>query len=160
MRRGWFITCFLFSLLIDQISKFLILKKLPYGKPVEVLGEAIRFTFIFNPGGLFGIGKGMGWFFVLMGVVFFLLIPFFLRGKRSVMEETGFGLILGGATGNFIDRIRFGAVIDFIDMGYKGFRWPVFNLGDAALSVGIGLVLLAELRRRRDASNSLVDRSS
>jgi len=76
------------------------------------------------------------------------------------MEETGFGLILGGAMGNLSDRIRFGAVMDFIDIGYKSFRWPVFNLGDAALSVGIGLVILAELRRRKNASHSLDDRSS
>ena len=160
MRKVWFITFFFLSLLSDQISKFLILNKLPYGQPVEILGEVVRFTFIFNPGALFGIGKGMWWFFLLMGVVFFLLIPFVWRGRRSVTEETGFGLILGGATGNLIDRIRFGAVIDFIDVGYKGLRWPVFNLGDAALSVGIGLILLAELRRRKDASHYLVDRSS
>jgi len=160
MKRVLFITCFFFSLLTDQISKFLILKKLPYGESVKVLGEVMRFTFIFNPGGLFGIGKEIGWIFVLMGVVFFLLILLFLRGKRKMIEEMGFGLILGGAMGNLVDRIRFGAVIDFIDMGYKGFRWPVFNLGDVAISVGIGLVLLAELRRRKDASNSLVDRSS
>ncbi|MDH5298804.1 MAG: signal peptidase II, partial [Desulfobulbaceae bacterium] len=66
--------------------------------------------------------------------------------SRSPLYVAGIGLISGGAVGNLIDRLRFGAVIDFLDFYFKTYHWPAFNVADSAITVGVGLFLLASLR--------------
>jgi len=146
MRKAPFLLPLLSTLALDQASKALIMGFLAEGESLELLDGFFRLTLLLNPGALFGVGKGWGWLFLAFSVAFLLLLPFLLRGRYRSIEGMGFGFLAGGALGNVVDRVRLGAVVDFLDLGYKGWRWPVFNLADVAITVGFGLLVLKWLR--------------
>lgn len=114
--------------LIDQILKYLIKNKF------------INISHITNTGSLFGLFKGANTILIIFSII--VIIGFFLNWskikKLNVWFSISCGLIVGGAIGNLIDRIVYGAVIDFIDLGW----WPLFNLADSAISTGIGLLII------------------
>ena len=135
----------------------------PYGSSREVLGNFLRLTYIENPGMAFGIDVGGKLFFSLFSIVASVAIILYLYAARR--ESLGFrialAMILGGAVGNLIDRvfyglvfgdahIFYGKVVDFIDvdffdmniLGYQLTRWPVFNCADAAVTLGVVLLLV------------------
>jgi len=136
---------------------------LPYGISHKVFGEFVRLTYIENPGMAFGIELGGKFWFALISIVAGLLILFYLYTVRH--ERLGFrialALILGGAIGNLVDRVFYGVlfdqaplfygkVVDFIDvdffninLGFYHFhRWPVFNIADACVTIGVMLVFI------------------
>lgn len=141
MSRYWMIAVAIFGL--DQGSKLVVQRLMEPGRSVEVLGEFLRLTYILNPGGAFGVlGDRQG---LLLGVSLLAVAVIVFTVFRSV--RTGYvwpvGLLLGGALGNLADRIRYGKVVDFIDLGF----WPVFNLADVAIVAGAALLALTMLRR-------------
>ncbi len=131
--------------LFDQISKYLVLRTLSPQEPVPVIPHVLDLTLIKNPGVAFGLFGDFAPF--LFAVITCSLIMLFFIANRSHHEASiwnrwALSLILGGAIGNWIDRLRFGAVIDFID-----FRiWPVFNVADSAITVGVCLFALSLLQ--------------
>jgi len=130
-------------LLLDQASKAWVMAHLPYGHPVPVLDDWLRFVYIRNPNAVFGISLGSGAVYLTFTLLAIgvLLILVFLERSRFLLFL--YGLFLGGALGNLVDRLRWGEVVDFVDMGIGRYRWPgVYNLADAAISVGIVLYLL------------------
>ncbi len=134
-------------LVIDQASKAWVMAHLPYGQPVPVLDHWIRLVYIRNPNAVFGISLGQGPVYLLLtlAAIAVLLVLVFLERSRFLLFL--YGLFLGGALGNLLDRIRWGEVVDFVDMGIGRYRWPgVYNLADAAISIGIVLYLLHTLR--------------
>jgi signal peptidase II len=142
-----------FVVLIDQSSKFFALQYLSPQNPIPLIPQVLDLTLVRNPGVAFGLFSGHS--AVLFTVITASLVILFLIANRShgataggasIVDRWALSLILGGAVGNWIDRLRFGAVIDFID-----FRvWPVFNIADTAITVGVCLyffrVLLAKER--------------
>jgi len=113
-------------------------------KPVDVVGDWFRIDFIHNSGGLFGILQGSAPVFavvtvVVVGVLVALEIG---SGWRSWLVTVALGLLLGGAIGNFIDRIQFGYVVDFADIGIGSWRFYIFNIADSAVTVSILLMIL------------------
>jgi signal peptidase II len=113
-------------------------------KPVNVVGDWFRIDFIHNSGGLFGILQGSAPIFavvtvVVVGVLVALEIG---SGWRSWLVTLTLGLLLGGAIGNFIDRIQLGYVVDFADIGIGSWRFYTFNLADSAVTVSILLMIL------------------
>lgn len=127
--------------LIDQFSKFLALQYLSSQHSVSLIPQVLDLTLVRNPGVAFGLFSGYAP--ALFGVITVSLIFLFLIANRShgtaretsIVDRWALSLILGGAIGNWIDRLRFAAVIDFID-----FRiWPVFNIADSAITVGVCL---------------------
>ncbi len=128
--------------LADQASKAWIRQTLqPYesAMPIAWLEPYVTFTHVQNQGAAFGLGQGFGTFFVFTAFVAVVLIVFFFRrlAVQSVLLRLALGLQLGGALGNLIDRLRLGAVTDFVNL-----RWfPVFNVADS--SITIGSILLA-----------------
>lgn len=143
----------LLVLAVDQLSKLWVLNNLEWGEPwapIPALRSIFTFTLVTNAGAAFGLFKDGGVFFTLLAlvVVFGILLyerhlplhPFWLRASL--------GLMLGGATGNLADRLRFGEVIDFIDFQF----WPVFNLADSAIVIGVGLVALYLWRSPKEES--------
>jgi len=129
-----FITIALFTVLLDQLTKFYIASKMPEWK----LGFLL-IHFVDNTGAGFGILKGqMAILAIISAVVAMGVIYFYHKIPKEKITQALFGLFLGGVTGNLIDRILRQYVVDFIDVGF----WPVFNIADMAISVSvIGLVL-------------------
>ena len=146
----------------DQASKFLVLRQIELGTSVPILGNLVLFTHQMNPAGAMSIRLGPPVFYLVVTAVVAVFIGYSLVAHgMGKMTRAALLLVLGGAVGNMIDRIRFGAVVDFIDVEFFDFsmpaidlgpiqvpgevmtRWPVFNIADACVSVGIVLLLLA-----------------
>jgi signal peptidase II len=89
-----------------------------------------------------GVGALAPWVLsgLALGVVIGLL--FWLRQSEHPLVATGLGLVIGGAIGNVIDRFRYGAVVDFLDFHLAGYHWPAFNVADAGICIGAGLILV------------------
>ncbi len=133
-------------LLLDQLTKALIVANLARGQTLPIVNGYWHITYIRNPGGAFGLMPRNQVFFLIASFAVIALIVVYaaLRRPEGRLAEIAFGLILGGTAGNLIDRLRYGEVIDWLD-----FRvWPVFNVADMALVTG--LVLLAWLIMRAD----------
>jgi signal peptidase II len=113
------------------------------GQPSPIIGDWFRINFIHNNGGLFGLFQGQAQIFALvtLGVVAVLVAIEVNSGWRSWLVTITLGLLLGGAIGNFIDRLRYGYVVDFADIGIGSSRFYIFNIADSAVTVAILLML-------------------
>jgi signal peptidase II len=133
---------------LDQLTKNLALDALQPGERVSLIGNVLSFHLARNPGGIFGLFPGAEIFFVLLTTV--VVIVVIAWGIAAQEFPMAFGLIAGGGLGNLTDRIfrdpgfLRGRVVDFIDLSF----WPTFNLADAAISVGVALLLIGGLRRQ------------
>jgi signal peptidase II len=137
------------TILADQAAKNAVVARITLCERIPVLGDVLRLTNIRNSGAVFGIMRGAGSYFTLFSVVAagVLLVVIFFARRSSVMVKVSLGMVLGGALGNLIDRLRFGAVVDFIDVGFgEAARWPCFNIADAAITVGVVLLIGNALR--------------
>lgn len=139
------------TLLLDQLSKWSALSNLQLGVPEPVL-PFLNWLLLFNPGAAFSfLAQGSGWqrwFFTILGILASVYIIYLLR--KSLEDKllcVALSLILGGAIGNVIDRIMYGAVVDFIDLHYANWHWPAFNVADSAICVGAALIIYGELRK-------------
>jgi signal peptidase II len=143
--RFWFVVSALLALALDQVSKLLVLKYEVLHVADRVFGDALRISLTMNPRGLFGMSYGPIWMhYALPALVVLLVIGF---AWRSPDRWTGIalGLVLGGgASNNLVDRIRLGAVVDFIDMGFGNTRWYTYNLADAFAVAGVIMILAHE----------------
>jgi len=120
------------------------------GAPIEIIPGALTFTFAENPGSAFSLFQDAGTFLGLAAFVALGIVAWALVEERTGLEVAGFGLIAGGAAGNLLDRITRGsglldgAVVDWIQFP----NFPVFNFADSAITVGVGLLLIAAWRQR------------
>lgn len=132
--------------LADQISKNMFVSATQDIQPFIVINRYLNFRLSWNKGVTFGMfndfGPWMPYVLVAVAVAILLLLLNWLRKSTRLMEALGLGFIIGGAVGNIIDRLRFGAVIDFIDVHYQDYHWYTFNLADSAIVLGVGLLLL------------------
>jgi len=140
-------------ILVDQIVKWVVSRTLPYGRPVQIIGDFLRFTFVQNPALSFSIGRGFGdtgriiLTMVLPMLVVAFVLYYFLAGKDITQGQRWIlAAIMGGGLGNQVDRyFRPEGVIDFIDFKFYGIfgfeRWPVFNIADSTVVVA-GITLL------------------
>lgn len=140
---------------IDYWTKWLVLTQMAEHQSIPIIPGFFQLTFIMNPGAAFGILAHQKWLFVLVSLAAIGLIVFhaFHREGRQPLTALAMGLILGGAVGNLVDRIRFGAVVDMFDFYWRDWHWPVFNVADIAIVCGVGLFilrLLQEARSERD----------
>jgi signal peptidase II len=140
----------LIVVLIDQGTKWLVETKLKDGRFIDLFGGLVRLDYTLNSGAAFGILRTRGILFALVALAVSAGIVMYYRAVAGspVIVRAGLALVLGGAIGNLIDRIRLGHVVDFVDL-----RWfPVFNVADSAISVGvcllIGYALFAPASRR------------
>ncbi len=119
---------------VDQASKLLVLRYLPPQESFPVIADIFHLTLVLNPGiafGLFHSHPEVLHLLISLTILIMVVGSFFIK-EGSFLSQLPFALILGGAVGNWIDRMRVGVVIDFLD-----FRiWPVFNLADSAISIG------------------------
>ena len=135
--------------ILDQFSKYIVVENMALGESIPIIEEVFHLTYILNPGAAFGMFAHNRLFFIAIAVI---VIGIIIWARREILAspwevKAGCGLFLGGAIGNLIDRARQGLVIDFFD-----FRiWPVFNIADIAICIGVGLIiwnlLKTELKR-------------
>lgn len=126
---------------LDQVSKFLIRANQDI-LPIPEEGF-FRITYTLNPGSAFGIIGHQAFFITIIAIVGIAAILIYVRYPpfNRMLVRIALGLLLGGAVGNLIDRLAFGQVVDFIDIGIGHYRWPAFNLADSAIVVGIILMI-------------------
>lgn len=146
-------------ILFDQYSKWLIEQSLALGEsiyPIESISHIFRFVHVYNRGAAFGMFQGAGWFFSLVAIAVSIFITYYVLTlkTREPWLRLGLGLVMGGALGNVIDRIRLGHVTDFIHFNLRplvvdypllDFRlldWPVFNVADTAVFVGVCILFV------------------
>ena len=135
-----------FLVAADQAAKLFVASSMRLGESIPVLAGIFHITYIENPGAAFGMFANQRWAFILAGVaVIAAACAMYRRLEReSAMVRWGSALLLGGAAGNLIDRVRLGRVIDFLD-----FRvWPVFNIADIGICVGVACLIYALLREK------------
>lgn len=129
----------IFTIVLDQLTKYIVVERMFEGESIPIIENIFHLTYILNPGAAFGMMPHNRMFFILMAVLVLTGI-WYLR--KDIMESPlfvrlGTALFAGGAIGNLIDRSRQGLVIDFFD-----FRiWPIFNVADIAICVGVGLII-------------------
>jgi len=135
------------ALLIDQITKALVLTNLALGESATVIPNILDFTRVHNTGVAFGLFRDANSLSILCVVIGCILLMFIILNLKhaSVAQKIAGSLIIGGAVGNIIDRIRFGAVIDFIDFKI----WPVFNIADTCISIAAGIFVISILIKRK-----------
>lgn len=144
-------------LILDQCSKLIADSLLQFNQPVPLL-PFLDLRMVYNPGAAFSfLSDASGWqrwFFVGLTLLVSLVLVVWLRRLSAGQARLALALslILGGAAGNLIDRVVYGHVIDFIDLYYGDWHWPVFNLADSAITLGAGLLILdAMLGRNKTA---------
>jgi signal peptidase II len=138
--RHWIVFFVLAGIIVilDQLTKAILVANLDPGEMVSVVGDVVRLVFSQNSGALFGMFHDQAILFALASlVVIGLIIAFHGQSERSLYLSIALGFLLGGAIGNMIDRLRLGYVVDFVDIGIGGFRWYTFNVADAAISTAL-----------------------
>ena len=143
-------------LTLDQASKTWVLANF-HPMDRQIVTSFFHLVLVFNPGASFSFladaGGWQKWFFVglALGISLWLL-ALMRRHARERLLPAALALILGGALGNVIDRLRFGAVVDFLDFHLAGYHWPAFNMADSAITVGVALMLWHQFRFAKDPS--------
>ena len=146
---------------LDQIAKAVALARLVPGLPVVLIDHWLSLTLVMNPGLAFGllgtVPPAWRWLVAALSLVALLVLA---RVALRVLPTGGWpgrlaiGLIFGGAVGNLIDRGRFGAVVDFVDVHWRGWHWPAFNVADSAITVGVALLALRLITDRTPAETA------
>jgi len=140
--------------LFDQLTKYWALAYLtPY--ETKPFFPGLSWTLAFNSGSAFSFlaesGRWHAWFFTGFSALISLVLVVWiarLNAARLFKQAFALALILGGAVGNLIDRVRIGYVVDFIDVFYKSYHWPVFNIADSAICVGAVLLMIEWIREK------------
>lgn len=144
LRKNHMFVAFWFTLILDFILKKYYSYVLANGKSISVIDGFLSLTLVHNPGAAFGLLKGKVFLFVLIALVTGVVILVYLAMYRQEEPLVSWGLvlILSGAVGNMIDRVQYNYVIDYVLIYYKDWSWPVFNLADVVINVGVGLIIL------------------
>lgn len=147
LKNQWFWLAAIVSLLLDRLTKAWVEQNFELTTPPEtvpLIPDVFHFTYVTNTGAAFSLFQGSGWLRWLSLFVSLGLMGFALLGPRLPRwEQAGYGLVLGGALGNGIDRFAYGEVVDFLD--FRAIDFPVFNVADVSINLGIICLLLAML---------------
>ena len=130
------------SVLLDQVSKYLVLKNIPMYENVPVLDGVFHFTYVENKGAAFGMLSDARWVFMVISVVAIAaFIIYLIKWKpKNMLLKVSLSMIIGGGIGNMIDRVMRQSVVDFIEVEFMQFA--IFNVADIFVCVGCGLMML------------------
>ena len=133
-------------LAIDQLTKFLVATQMSLGESIPVIGEYLKITSHRNSGAAWGMFEGRMLFFYIITVAVLVFLIYFYKteAKNNLLMQVGITLLMAGALGNFIDRLLFQEVVDFVDVLIINYDSPIFNVADSALTVGV-IILLIEV---------------
>ena len=144
VRRGLVVAAIL--LVADQVSKWVILEHVMVPPRIIEVTGFFNLVMVWNKGvsfGMFGDGGEVGrWLLTALAVAICAFLVHWLRQLDRWMPVLAIGMVIGGAVGNVIDRIRFGAVADFLDVHAMGYHWPAFNVADSGIVVGVAILLI------------------
>lgn len=133
------------SIIFDQITKYLIVRFVNYREDIDIIKNFLTITYVHNKGAAFSLFSGLNaYFFLIVALIAILFIFYFFLKLEENQKHLyiGFSLILGGALGNIIDRIRLKYVIDFIDIHWYDLHWPAFNVADILITSGIIILII------------------
>lgn len=134
---------------IDQLTKYVVAKNMEIGESIPLIEGVFHFTSHRNMGAAFGILQNQRWLFIIITIAVVVGIVWSLSriGKSQPRVSFALSLVLGGAVGNFIDRLLTGQVVDFFD--FVLIRFPIFNVADTAITIGVALLLIDTLLQGR-----------
>lgn len=145
----------LIILLIDQLSKILVTSFLSYQESIRVIGNFFKITYVYNEGAAWSILNGQRILFIIISfLASYYLYKEMDRYKENTRNIMVFGLLLGGIFGNLADRILFGYVRDFLDFRIFGYNYPVFNIADSAIFIGVILLMISIFKGEDYGSSS------
>jgi signal peptidase II len=158
-KHGLFFTTLLLVVGLDQISKMYVSSVMSLHASHPVIDGFFNITYVRNPGAAFGFLSNAApmfrsLFLIVVSAAAIVMILYFLAKNKSAAMLLTFALslILGGAVGNLLDRIRFGNVVDFLDFYIASWHWPAFNVADSAISVGAVLLIVEMFVRKKSGS--------
>jgi signal peptidase II len=140
------------ALALDQYTKTLVIGGFAPGESRIAIPHLLYWTFVQNYRGAFGLFGTQTWLLVGMALAVLAIFWYAFRdaAAQSALVRVAFGAIVGGAIGNIVDRFHYGYVVDFIDLRW----WPVFNVADSCVTIGVALLIISSLRREPVASAS------
>ncbi|MCD6379715.1 signal peptidase II [bacterium] len=139
--------------ILDQATKRIVLRTCATGGARELIGNFLQIRLNHNPGAILGVLSGSRTILLTITIVSVVALIFFAYKMRyaPILKRVSLGLILGGAFGNLIDRVASGSVVDFLDMGIGRYRWPTYNIADAAVTIG-AIILISGFVMYTDSS--------
>ena len=135
-------------IVIDQVTKWIIASSMKIGDSYEVIPNFLNITSHRNNGAAWGILSGkMFFFYIITVIILIVLVLFFIKeAQYNLFMQLAISLLFAGALGNFIDRLFNGEVVDFIDTNIFGYDFPIFNVADSSLTIGVILVIIVLLK--------------
>jgi signal peptidase II len=156
MKIYYFIIAAAFAL--DQISKYFIKKSIEMYEKIRIIDDFLYITYVENDGAAWSLLKGARWFFVSITILLIIAIYIYMKRNDNKLLRIAAALIIGGGLGNLLDRIIYGRVVDFIDMYFFGYDYPVYNLSDSFTVIGtilLGLYIIRfEGAKKNDPQNT------
>ena len=144
-KRLFIISLLLF--ILDILSKVFIINNFKYNDNVVIIKDFFDINYVRNEGGAFSILDGNIIFIVVLTIIIIYFLYKYLKNKKlNVYELWGYGLIVGGAFGNLFDRVIYGYVVDFLDFYIFGYDFPVFNIADCGIVIGVFILMISEVR--------------
>ena len=140
---------------VDQLTKYMTVANIDLYEVVNVIPNVLSWMYLRNTGAAWSILEGQMWFFYIVTFVVVIVVVYYLQkyGSQSKLLALSLSFILAGSIGNVIDRLRFGYVVDMIRLEFINF--PIFNVADMALSVGVGLMILYVFLDEKSKKNEL-----
>jgi len=138
-------------IILDQITKWLVVQHMEIRESIPLIENVLYLTSHRNTGAAFGILQGQMWLFFIATAVVFGVVTYYIQKYTKGQKWFGvsLGLVLGGAIGNFIDRLLQGAVVDFIDVYIFSYNFPIFNVADSALVVGVIMLMIHVIQEEK-----------
>lgn len=133
---------------LDQLTKIIVDRSMPLHHSIAIIDGFFNLTYVRNTGAAFGIFAGSAEIFrrpflILVSILasVFIIVMMKRLAEQETGLVTGLSFILGGAIGNLIDRVIYGEVIDFLDVYWRNYHWPAFNIADSFITIGVGIML-------------------
>ncbi|WP_338469888.1 signal peptidase II [Niallia sp. XMNu-256] len=138
-------------IVFDQLTKWLVIKHMELGESIPIIEGFLYFTSHRNRGAAWGILEGQMWFFYIITVIVIIGIIFYMQKSKDegALFKWALSLMLGGAIGNFIDRVLRQEVVDFIHTYPFGYNFPIFNIADSSLVIGVALLIIHMFREEK-----------
>ncbi|CAM3697493.1 signal peptidase II [Mesobacillus zeae] len=143
-------------ILLDQLTKWMIVKNMEAGESITIIKDFLYITSHRNRGAAWGILEGQMWFFYIITVIVIVALIYYIQmaAKGKPLLGISLGLMLGGAIGNFIDRVFRKEVVDFINTYIFSYDFPIFNIADSALVIGVAVLIIEMYREEREAKKN------